>query len=87
MIQTLEEIKRGDEIFYSYGRKCNTRFFINYGFVNCNNDGNIFQLELSLSEDDKFIEIKRKIMGKKSGTKFVFNVEVNFEEPVMKRFL
>ena len=38
VIQAIQDIKKGSEIFYSYGIKCNSRFLLNYGFALENND-------------------------------------------------
>ena len=42
VVQNLDdEIQEGEEIFDSYGNKCNSRFLINYGFLqpfNCSNE-------------------------------------------------
>lgn len=32
-ITALTNMNRGDQIFDSYGQKCNSRFFVNYGFA------------------------------------------------------
>jgi len=40
VIEACEDIPRGAPIHDSYGKKCNSRFFLNYGFINMNNDGN-----------------------------------------------
>jgi histone-lysine N-methyltransferase SETD3 len=32
-IKSLKKIKNGGEVYDSYGRKCNSRFFVNYGFT------------------------------------------------------
>jgi histone-lysine N-methyltransferase SETD3 len=32
-IISLKTIQRGEQVFDSYGRKCNSRFFVNYGFA------------------------------------------------------
>lgn len=32
-ITSLKPMQRGDQIFDSYGQKCNSRFFVNYGFA------------------------------------------------------
>ena len=31
-ITSLKSIPRGEQVYDSYGRKCNSRFFVNYGF-------------------------------------------------------
>ena len=50
MIEACEDIERGDQIYDSYGKKCNTRFLLNYGFINLNNDGNEFPFKIALDE-------------------------------------
>jgi protein-histidine N-methyltransferase len=59
----LEDIKRGDQIFDSYGKKCNTRFLLNYGFINLNNDGNEFPFKLTLDQKDTFYKTKYELLG------------------------
>lgn len=48
VIDALSDIPRGDQIYDSYGKKCNTRFLLNYGFINLNNDGNEFPFKAQL---------------------------------------
>jgi len=50
VIEACEDIVRGDQIYDSYGKKCNTRFLLNYGFINLNNDGNEFPFKIGLDE-------------------------------------
>ena len=38
VIEACDDIKRGEQIYDSYGRKSNAKFFMNYGFVNIPND-------------------------------------------------
>lgn len=52
MIDALHDIERGQQIFDSYGKKCNTRFLLNYGFINLENDANEFPFRLQLSDED-----------------------------------
>jgi histone-lysine N-methyltransferase SETD3 len=40
IIETDEPISRGQMVFDSYGRKCNSRFLLNYGFIVEDNDAN-----------------------------------------------
>lgn len=56
VIEAIEDIKRGDQVYDSYGRKCNTRFLLNYGFINLNNDGDEFPFKIALDaeNDDNF---------------------------------
>ena len=32
-ITSISALQRGDQVFDSYGQKCNSRFFVNYGFA------------------------------------------------------
>jgi len=38
IIDACDDIPRGSQVYDSYGRKCNSRFFLNYGFINQDND-------------------------------------------------
>ena len=46
------------EIFDSYGKKCNSRFLLNYGFVVDSNDANEVVIKVVCNEDDPFYKIK-----------------------------
>ena len=63
VIEALEDIKRGEQVFDSYGKKCNTRFLLNYGFINLDNDANEYPFTIKMATDDKFATQKREILG------------------------
>lgn len=67
IIESLEDIKRGDQVYDSYGKKCNTRFLLNYGFINLDNDANEYPIKVSLSEDDKYVTQKIEMIGGQQG--------------------
>ena len=86
IIEALEDIKRGEQVYDSYGKKCNTRFLLNYGFINLNNDANEYPFTVRMSPDDVFAQQKCEILN----TNVVqrnFRVQVNFEEPIMSKFI
>merc|ERR1712048_1308578 len=85
IIEALEDIKRGEQIFDSYGKKCNTRFLLNYGFINLDNDANEFPLTVYITEEDKMYAQKKEMLGNYLSK--TFRVQVNFEEPIMSRFV
>ena len=60
VIQALEDIPKGNEVFDSYGRKCNSRFLLNYGFIVENNDSNEFPFMVKFTEKCKNYDIKQK---------------------------
>ena len=47
----------------SYGRKSNTRFLLNYGFINLNNDANDLPLKLELNIEDPLFGDKIKALN------------------------
>lgn len=59
----MEDIKRGEQVFDSYGKKCNTRFLLNYGFINLDNDANEFPFTCKLQDDDQFAQQKCEILN------------------------
>lgn len=40
IIESVQDIEKGEEVFDSYGKKCNSRFLLNYGFVMEDNEAN-----------------------------------------------
>jgi len=85
IIEALEDIKRGEQIYDSYGQKCNTRFLLNYGFINLNNDANEFPLMVTVLEDDKFAFQKAEMLAGASSR--MFKVETDFTKTKMAEFL
>ena len=63
IIESKEDIKRGNQVYDSYGKKCNSRFFLNYGFINENNDANEVPLKIKIEPDDPLHTVKLKIVG------------------------
>jgi histone-lysine N-methyltransferase SETD3 len=59
----LEDIQRGEQIYDSYGKKCNTRFLLNYGFINLNNDGNEYPFKVNLDPSDPHFAAKNELLG------------------------
>lgn len=47
----------------SYGRKCNSRFFLNYGFINVDNDANEVVVRVTFDADDTLAERKKEMLG------------------------
>ena len=86
IIESLEDIKRGDQVYDSYGKKCNTRFLLNYGFINLDNDANEYPLKVILEEDDKYATQKAEMLGLNS-IKRTFRVQAHMQEPIMEKFL
>jgi len=62
-ITTTKRILKGGQIFDSYGRKCNSRYFVNYGFSLDNNEDNQVALFFCVPKDDPTYQIKAKKLG------------------------
>jgi hypothetical protein len=52
MFESIEDCQAGEEMFDSYGKKCNSRFLINYGFIEDDNDGNEVPFKIYLHEEN-----------------------------------
>lgn len=63
MVKANEDIKRGEEIFTSYGEILrNWRTFINYGFVISPNEGDVICIRLTLDESKEDFEGKKVLV-------------------------
>ena len=59
----IKEIKKGESIRITFGKKCNTRFLINYGFIEENNmTENELEIYLELDENDVFLREKKAVL-------------------------
>jgi len=67
VINALCNISSHSEVLDSYGRKCNSRFFVNYGFALESNDDNQASLTVQLRQNDPSFDLKRDILSQKDG--------------------
>jgi histone-lysine N-methyltransferase SETD3 len=100
LITSLKTIQRGEQIFDSYGRKCNSRFFVNYGFAldeNEDNEGgdegkkgkgpsdNEAVLRVELPVDDAAYQMKLRFLGGRSfQARREFQIPGNYKEKKCK---
>ena len=61
VIQAIENIKEGKEIFDSYGKKTNARFLLNYGFCLDDNDTSEYLLTINFNEKYPLFNDKKKL--------------------------
>ena len=67
VIESSTRVKRGNEIYDSYGNKCNSRFFLNYGFIledNKNNEVPISIKSTDMNISTKVIRVREYLRGK-----------------------
>ena len=92
IIKALENINKGDQVitklfnkvFDSYGKKCNSRFLLNYGFIVENNDVNEFPFHLELENKDPMFLFKKDILRGQVNKTFQINEFV--DEPNVMDF-
>lgn len=85
VIEALHDIGRNEEVFDSYGKKCNSRFFLNYGFIVRNNDANEVPLEIYYYPEDKYLKYKKEMIQDTADYK-KFRVSANLRENTMQEF-
>ena len=73
VIQAIEDIKEGNEIFDSYGKKTNARFLLNYGFCLDDNDTSEYLLTINFNEKYPLFDIKKKIFK----NEYEYNYKIN----------
>ena len=65
VMEASEDIAQGAQVFDSYGEKCNYQFFLNYGFINLNKDGenpdNTFPFSIDLDSEDPNLDVKKEL--------------------------
>ena len=49
-------------VFDSYGRKCNSRFLLNYGFIVEENDANEVAITIQINRSDPLFQIKEDMI-------------------------
>jgi len=91
-ITTVTPIGRGEEVFDSYGRKCNHRFFVNYGFaLDDNHEDNEAVLTITMDGAEAATpgSRKRHILGAlfmSPLSEREFQVPASFEEKTQRMF-
>ena len=57
-VDAFTDIKKGEQVFYTYGRKSNYQFLINYAYLEEDNDFNTFPLAVELPDETESDELK-----------------------------
>ena len=77
VIQAIEDIPKGSEIFDSYGMKTNARFLLNYGFVLENNETNEYPLTIKFNENFPLYDVKKTFFQKEKRQTRTFKLNTN----------
>ena len=85
-ITSLRPMSRGEQIYDSYGRKCNSRFFVNYGFSLEDNEDNQIAVWVGLILDDPHYAMKCRYMGgPRAGAQLQrFQIPIDYKEKAAK---
>lgn len=63
-ITALRDIPRGSQVYDSYGRKCNSRFFVNYGFaLEDNEEDNEALVRVQVTKEHPGFAVKARLAG------------------------
>lgn len=65
VFKATEDIKRGDPLTLSYGKNCNTKLLLTYGFVLEDNEWNDVTILVHLRKNDPCLEFKTKLVKDK----------------------
>ena len=76
VVQAIEDIKEGDEIFDSYGKKPNSSYLLNYGFtIDNNEENNEYPLTLILNRNScELFSLKENFINSELGYERTFNI-------------
>ena len=80
-VQANVNMKKGEEVYNSYGPKCNSRYFFSYGFTVENNKENEIPIQLSLDAKDELFSIKFMLNGRSNFMRM--RVKDDFTKPGM----
>jgi histone-lysine N-methyltransferase SETD3 len=66
-VTSLRALQGGCQVHDSYGRKCNSRFFVNYGFALEENADNEARFVFGIAPSDPFFDLRLRLLGGSSG--------------------
>ena len=87
VIQAIEDINEGSEIFDSYGKKTNSRFLLNYGFSLENNDSSEYPLTVYFNNSYPLFEVKKNLFQSNFELVKTFNLNNNIYESQLLELL
>lgn len=86
VMTTLNVIDKGSEVFNTYGRKCNSQYFVDYGFVPETNEENEAVMYFELDKDDPTKNSKSRVSGLNSDLNYLkrFQMPLQYKSPDYK---
>lgn len=86
-IEAYGDCLAGTELFDSYGKKCNSRYLLNYGFIEEDNDANEYPFTVTLDESMPFHLEKANFLETPAGSSFKFKISKDFDSQTFAEFL
>jgi histone-lysine N-methyltransferase SETD3 len=75
------------ELFDSYGKKCNSRFLLNYGFIEEDNDANEYMFTINFDESYPLYEEKIEYTPQLETNVLKFKISKDFESSNFEEFM
>ena len=75
------------ELFDSYGKKCNSRFLLNYGFIEEDNDANEYIFKLNFDDEYPLAEEKIDYVPQLEDNILRFKISKDFESNNFDEFM
>lgn len=79
-ITSIPAIQRGEQVFDSYGRKCNNRFFINYGFTVRDNPDNEAVIRVEIPAQDPQLNWKLRALIGSTDPRREYQVPIGYSD-------
>jgi histone-lysine N-methyltransferase SETD3 len=86
-IEAYGDCLAGTELFDSYGKKCNSRYLLNYGFIEEDNDANEYPFSITLDESIPFCQEKANFLEQPLGSQLRFKLSKDFDSQAFFEFL
>lgn len=86
-IEAFGDCKAGEEAFDSYGKKCNSRFLLNYGFIEEDNDANEYEFLIQFDETFPLYQEKIQIIPKIKNFKLNMKISRDFDKKTFYEFV
>jgi protein-histidine N-methyltransferase len=87
IISAARDFAPGDAVHDSYGRKCNSRFFVNYGFALEDNEDNEAVIAAAIDDRDPIRRDKLEALGDPGGEPRNFQVPIAPEHETVREML
>lgn len=78
---------KNSELFDSYGKKCNSRFLLNYGFIEEDNDANEYEFKIAFTKSHQFYQKKVDMINQLKDYSTFFKISRDFESKKFFDFL